>query len=117
MSSKRDRRRGGAAAPRPARVCMCSRSSIAGSNPAAALLRSVFNRVVRSLSGASARRAVCHRGRTWKFAASSSRIRLPRRSACARRGWSSARNKWAREAALKLTGFATSVIACKCEGH
>ena len=23
--------------------------------------------------------------------------------------------KWAREAALKLTGFATSVIACKCE--
>src|SRR4051794_36899587 len=27
-----------------------------------------------------------------------------------------ARNeRWAREAALKLTGFATSVIACKCE--
>ena len=27
-----------------------------------------------------------------------------------------ARNlKWARTAALKLTGFATSVIACKCE--
>ena len=27
-----------------------------------------------------------------------------------------ARNpKWAREAALKLTGFATSVIGCKCE--
>ena len=24
-------------------------------------------------------------------------------------------HKWAREAALKLTGFATSVIACKCE--
>ena len=23
--------------------------------------------------------------------------------------------RWAREAALKLTGFATSVIACKCE--
>ena len=23
--------------------------------------------------------------------------------------------KWAREAALKLTGFATSVIGCKCE--
>jgi formylmethanofuran--tetrahydromethanopterin N-formyltransferase len=22
--------------------------------------------------------------------------------------------RWAREAALKLTGFATSVIACKC---
>src|SRR5262245_23784237 len=24
-------------------------------------------------------------------------------------------HRWAREAALKLTGFATSVIACKCE--
>ena len=23
--------------------------------------------------------------------------------------------RWAREAALKLTGFATSVIGCKCE--
>ena len=24
--------------------------------------------------------------------------------------------RWAREAALKLTGFATSVIGCKCRG-
>jgi formylmethanofuran--tetrahydromethanopterin N-formyltransferase len=24
-------------------------------------------------------------------------------------------DKWARQAALKFTGFATSVIACKCE--
>ena len=34
-----------------------------------------------------------------------------------RRGWSSppASARWAREAALKLTGFATSVIGCKCE--
>ena len=36
-----------------------------GIESVAALLRSVFNRVVRSLSGASARRAVCHRGLTW----------------------------------------------------
>ena len=54
---------------------------------------------------------------TWRSAASSSTTLSPRRSPCAAaRVVITAKNeRWAREAALKLTGFATSVIACKCE--
>ena len=92
----RSRRRGGAAPP----------------------LRSVFDRVVRPLSRADAARRAHARSRAdveirgvfiqdtfaEAFGMRAARLVITART-----------HKWAREAALKLTGFATSVIACKCE--
>ena len=56
-----------------------------GREGSTSVLRRVFDRVVRPLSRARARRARIRRGLTWRFAAFSSRTPLPRPSACGRR--------------------------------
>src|SRR5688500_6355354 len=119
-SSKRARsslRRASSGAHRPGSVCACSRHSIAGSNPGCGATsistgpcRSITIRCACPARRAPSRADVEIRGVFIQdtfaeaFGMRATRLVITART-----------HKWAREAALKLTGFATSVIACKCE--
>src|SRR5688572_21306292 len=120
MSSKpalSSSRRASSGARRPGDVCTCSPSSIGASNPGCGATsssiqpcRSITIRCACPARPAPSRADVEVRGVFIQdtfaeaFGMRAARLIITART-----------HKWAREAALKLTGFATSVIACKCE--
>src|SRR3989441_343771 len=104
------RRRGWAAAPRPRRAAARHSARVRRDRHQGpeAILRRIRVRRVRELRGGPGRMKINGVAIADTFAEAFTmrvaRIVITGRTA-----------KWAREAAIKLTGFATSVIGCKCE--
>src|SRR5205814_1319686 len=104
------RRRGRAAAPRPRRAAARRSARVRRGRHQGpeAILRRIRERGVRELRGGPGRMKINGVAIADTFAEAFTmrvaRIVITGRTA-----------KWAREAAIKLTGFATSVIGCKCE--